>query len=437
MSKNIFCIILCFIFIGCANNKAIQDELILPNQDLRNYENNSFSIDSSTSMALKEHFLKVFFSAWNNKKYKIYTDYTNTYLENPGFGENNQPNSKEFINDLIIQANFNNARAVNKNAIVINSSDVRLLPTNKPRFYNPLKAGEGFPFDYLQNSYIYAYTPIKISHFSLNLDWAFIESSSFSGFVKSKDIAIISDEDIKTLKNAKDYISPKKDKIPLIKDNEFIEYARVGMIFAVSSEDELHYEIIAFKKDSFAKMIKIKVLKNDFFKLGDSFSSTDIAKVANYLIGEKYGWGGYFGNRDCSALLKDIFANFGVFLERNSQSQIRQKDYLKNDNFVDLSKLNAKEKINYIKTNAIAFGTLLALKGHIVLYIGEFNDELLILHDLWGIKTYVNNEEGRLVLGKVVITPIDVGKNLSNVKEEDIILNKIYGMRNLFWLLRK
>ncbi|MBZ8006879.1 SH3 domain-containing protein [Campylobacter sp. RM9334] len=415
---------------------ACNNNFTLPSQDLKDYDDKEYYINNKVSQKLKDDFLKNLFSVWKVDKTNInMQNIANDILNNVGYGENYQLYSKEFISNIVDNANFDNINQVSKNAIVVNSSNLRLLPTKKPRFKNPKLAGEGYPFDYLQNSFIYAYTPIKISHYSKDFGWSFVYNSVVVGFIENKNIAFISDEDLNDYKSSKDFVMPKKDKIALLdKNDEFIEYARIGMPLAVSKESPNFYTLKVFKKDlnNNAKLSEVKVKKEDFFKLGSNFSSLDLKTIANELIGQNYGWGGLNGDRDCSAFLKDVFGTFGIFLARNSQDQINQKDYLNRKIFFNISKLSNKQKYNYIKSNAIPFATLLALKGHIVLYLGEFDNKIYILHNLWGIKNYKYGVEGRIIVGKVAVTTIDAGKNLSSVREKDIFLSRIYGMRNLF-----
>lgn len=438
----------CFVFFGCADKPKTfktneiykPTNLNLPSQDLLAYKSNSFFISKETSQKLKNHYLDMVFSIWNDEVLKQDLGWLEQLvLKSPGYGENLKPNSKELMNKLVLNADFKSLSSVEQNAILIHSSDLRLLPTSKPRYLNPNLAGEGYPFDYLQNSYLYAYTPVKISHFSLDKSWVFVKTSFVSGFIKTKNIAKIHPKTAKKLRQSKDYVMPKKDYIPLYDENgDFLEYARVGMLLAVDDKSPKNgdfYHILAYKKDldGYAKLVKTKVKKVDFIKLGDEYSSDDLLMVANELLGEKYGWGGMGGNRDCSMFLRDIFGSFGVFLERNSKAQIYQKDYENKSNFYDLSDLSDKQKMEFISANAKPFATLLALDGHIVLYIGkDSSGKMMILHDVWGIKSHKNGREGRVLVGGVSITPIDFGKDIKDVLPKDTIIRKINSMRNIF-----
>ncbi len=165
-----------------------------------------------------------------------------------------------------------------------------------------------------------------------------------------------------------------------------------------------------------------------------SFSSQKVAFLAQGIMGEKYGWGGMFGNRDCSMFLRDILGNFGFYLPRNSQAQIRQNPIKNNqDLYFDLSAFHVEEKKAIIWQNAIPFGTLLGMRGHIMLYLGQLDEQIYILHDIWGLRTLQNEtQEGRKIIGKIAITPLEIGKDIQGINQDKLLIHRIYGMRNLF-----
>ena len=51
-------------------------------------------------------------------------------------------------------------------AITIRRTNVKALPTSTSFYRNPKKVGEGFPFDYNQNSALHINVPLYISHYS-------------------------------------------------------------------------------------------------------------------------------------------------------------------------------------------------------------------------------------------------------------------------------
>lgn len=142
------------------------------------------------------------------------------------------------------------------------------------------------------------------------------------------------------------------------------------------------------------------------------------------MLGEPYGWGGgVYKQRDCSLFTKDFFTPFGILLNRNSQAQKIDGEYL------DISEKTDQEKIEFIKKNGIPFQTLFIFKGHVGLYLGTYNNEPVFMHDLWGLQTKdADGNIGRLIAGKVVITSLKIGKEVSIVDPDSLLIKKIQGI---------
>ena len=101
---------------------------------------------------------------------------------------------------------------------------------------------------------------------------------------------------------------------------------------------------------------------------------------------------------------------------------------------VKLYKYLSDEKKEFIVNNAKPWRSVLYLKGHIMLYIGQKSDgEPLVIHDAWGIKSFdANGKEGRYMLGGIVITTLEEGKgNDWYDNEKSSLLNKILGIKDI------
>lgn len=436
ISSALSCVFL-FIFLGCTSKRVEPANLVLPEQDLRVFVKDSKVLLDVESK--KQEYLSHFFSPWNKKSRFNAKDIDwglkAAYLKQ-GFGENLEPYSVEEIKRLELEANLKAFPSVKKPAIITRSTNLRVLPTNKPWFLNPNLAGEGFPFDYWQNSYIYLGTPILITHYSQSKAWAYVESGFVSGWVSVLDIGILNDKQVENFKKTKDFLVAKQDDA-VFKNihGEFLENARIGMLLPLIGSTKTQYETEIYVRDSrgYAYPIRIALDKNNFAKFPMEFSSLNAANLAQNLMGEKYGWGGMFGNRDCSMFLRDILGNFGFYLPRNSQAQMFQELKQNSILYKDLSGLDAKNKKEFIKEYGIPFGTLLGMKGHIMLYLGEKDGEIYVLHDIWGLRTLQNEtQEGRKIIGKIVITSLEVGKDTKEIKQDELLLYRLYGMRNLF-----
>ena len=151
----------------------------------------------------------------------------------------------------------------------------------------------------------------------------------------------------------------------------------------------------------------------------------NIAKMANELINESYGWGGLYQNRDCSAMIKDLFAPFGLWLPRHSADQAKE-----GGTFIDLQKLSPKEKELMILKQGIPYLTLIWRKGHIMLYIGSYQGRVLVFHNFWGVRTKdFLGRETRKIVGHAAITTLHPGIEFQDSDNpEKGYLNGILGM---------
>ncbi len=293
------------------------------------------------------------------------------------------------------------------------NSDFRVFPTSSRMFYNPSKAGEGFPFDYNQNSRVKINTPVLISHYSKDKAWAFVESHYVLGWVRLDNLLLI-DENLKDGFMSNELYVIVKEGFEIF-DKTSLEDMKVGTFFTKKDDKYLLATNNGFKKVDIDDY-KIK-------KLPIKFDSKNIELISKEFIGEPYGWGGINNHRDCSSFTQDFFTPFGIYLKRNSKSQTELHKY------IDLSKLEDKEKKEFIRKNAEPFLTLIYLRGHIMLYVGNKNNEPLVMHNVWGVRTKsLFGESGRNIIGKTVITTLEPGIELYNSDKSKTILRKIQGI---------
>ena len=377
------------------------------------YENNYFRVWNKMPTDTKEE------SMWPFSSYR-YGDM---------YGENLQLVEEEIFENIKNNSNFKNYKKLNKSAITLNHLDIRGLPTSKPMFKNPNLAGEGFPFDYIQNSTVSANKPILISHYSKDKKWAFIFTSFTSGWVKSKDIVEINKKYTNMWQKAKQ-IFLVKDGIPLYDEKgNFLFKSRVGMMLALIGEDKNNYTVLSVSsyKNHQANYHRTKVSKKYASKGIMHFNKKNIQVVFDEVSKSKYGWGGMNGQRDCSSTIRDIYTPFGLWLPRNSYQQSNV------GKVISLENLEDDKKIELIKKEAVPFKTLLYKKGHVLVYIGTIDDKVVVFHNVWGIKIKQDSNEGRIIVGKSIYSSLELGKEqkyydanssiLKNLKSMNIINN--------------
>ena len=157
------------------------------------------------------------------------------------YAENLQKYSKKWYQDQNRSAHFEKYDSLRKYAVTLHFTNLRSFPTDKPLFLDPSKAGEGFPFDYLQNSAIHANEPLYVSHFNRDKSWVYVFSSYANGWVKVSDIAFIPKKYAVKIKDAqKAYII--KERFPIYNlEGKFLFYGRIGMSFAIIKIKEKSY----------------------------------------------------------------------------------------------------------------------------------------------------------------------------------------------------
>lgn len=347
-----------------------------------------------------------------------------TFTADEAYGENLRPLPQSWFDTMLDQADFESYGTQDRKAITLHYSDLRNFPTHKPLFKDPSRAGEGFPFDYLQNSGVHANEPLFVSHYSKDGAWAYVFTAYASGWLPSNSIAYLSDEQA-ALWQQGTHLRIIDDGFP-IKDREgrFLFYGRLGIMLPLIRIEADHYLVLtvaegARNTPTFTEAEIPKAFGEEHVMVPDRQT---LPALANEVMQSNYGWGGLYGERDCSSTLRDMFAPVGIWLPRNSYQQSKiGKVY-------DIEKMSSDEKLAAIKRDGRPFETLLYRKGHILLYLGVYQNKVMVLHDIWGIRTKKAHQEGRVIIGKTVISTLDIGTELPDHDQESAMLENIISM---------
>ncbi len=364
--------------------------------------------------------------------------FDNTEQDQKFLGINDQaytPKWLDAIQNNINLNSFNNLKFSNTNfAIATSNLALRALPTNDPAFYSSSIPGEGYPFDNLQASAVYAGTPLYILGYSVDKKWALILAPEYIGWVKSSGVAFVDSNFIASWQKAAytNLAGIKKSDVAIVDiHNQFQFSAYVGMIFPLSVIHGTNYEIlIPVKQSNGRALISHALLTSDTVtQLPLSASPSNFAMIIKALQGRPYGWGNLGFYNDCSAEMKAIFTMFGFYMPRNSKNQA-----LAGLN-EDISNLTPKKRSTYLIKNADPFVTLVQLPGHILLYTGAYSnkkgiDYPMTYQQMWGLSP--RDGSSRSVIGKAVFFPLllkypedtDLSSELDKKKFNLIYLNK-------------
>ena len=198
---------------------------------------------------------------------------------------------------------------------------------------------------------------------------------------------------------------------------------RIGTIFPLTGEDKgtLTLAIPVADENRRAVVKRCLVPALDAARFPAVATPLAIASMAAQMAGQAYGWGGMYGNRDCSALVRDLLAPFGVWLPKHSTSQLETGER------VSLEGLTPAQKDEVILGRGVPWLTLVGKPGHVMLYIGKSGGCPVVFHSLWGLKTVdPDGREGRKIIGRAVITTLEPGKELSPwIQPDQTLINTI------------
>jgi len=402
------------------NKKDPKDLEVYP-QNAQSYTKNIKNLTKRQKDKLYKEFFELYFRPWNVSKMtmsKKNAFWGNNYARSKMYGENYRRISKEWFERIIKLSNMPKFASVKQRAITVRNSDLKVFPTSKPMFKRFDQAGEGFPFDYNQNSSINLNSPLYISHYSTDNGWAFVESSFASGWISVQDIATVDADVIGKFKSENSYYVAIKDNFPLYKSYVFKDYVKLGTLFPLRKG-----KFATVIRDNTGKGYISRVDRNkNIVSFPIKFNKKNLNMVINQLIKQPYGWGGLYGNRDCSLLTKDLLTPFAFPLQRNSFGQTR------NGKYISLEGKSNWQKKHILKTQGIPFLSLVYIPGHIALYIGTYDGEPMIFHSTWGVKTIKNGVEGRHIVGKSVISSLELGKELEDYNPKKSIIYKVKGL---------
>lgn len=420
-----FIAILSMLISACSTTTQITEiaDLTTLPQDPTEYTQPLSLDDFSNQVVFNEQFDQTFFRPWDIQSMSFTLEeatWGREYLEKETYGENHKLRTQDWYLQQIAHSNFAEYDTLKRYAITTKNTNLRVFPTKSVVFYNPAQAGEGFPFDYNQNSQLKLNTPLFVSHYSLDKAWIYVEANSLFGWVPVNDMAFVNEEQRNAFKTGSYYVAIE-DNFPLFNEQQnFVDYIKLGTIFP---QQEGRYLTFTSQAENTAKLSPLQIHSHSVAQKPLAFSKSNLNKISSELIGEEYGWGGMLGHRDCSAFTKDFFTPFGIYLKRNTSKQLEQGQY------VDLSTLSQSDKKAHIIENGVPFLTLVYLRGHIMLYVGERAGEPLMFHNIWGLTTLEKSGDfGRFIIGRAVITTLEPGKELPNVVAEKSLINRVEGM---------
>jgi len=332
------------------------------------------------------------------------------YGEKTGYGKDGRRHPADWVRKMVRNAHLEDYPQGGFPAIAVRRIDFRVLPTRESHSFYPRRQGQNNPFDSLQESSAPAGTPVLVTQISRDREWLLTETGYALGWVPVKDLAKVDSDFIRSWECGR-YAAIVRDRVP-VQDEKGVALSPLplGALFPKIGEESDRIWIMTAERDSQgnARLRKAWIPKDAAADKPLPLTPRNVARLAAELSGQPYGWGGMDGKRDCSALIRDIFTPFGIWLPRNSREQAEA------GRFVSLRDLASAEREARIAREGIPWRTLLWTPGHIMLYIGVHQGRPLIFHSFWSVKTRdAKGNRGKIIVGRAAVTTLRPGRELS------------------------
>lgn len=335
---------------------------------------------------------------------------------------NGQPVSSSFFESLQREINIAGIREENPvcYAFTVRRTSLRTFPTHDLVTRTPGNR----EFDLIQETAVDPAEPVLVLHTGLDGRWCFIQTYNYRGWAPVCALAF--SENRKTwldYVNAGNYLVVTGSKCrlgvnPFTPEFSELEFAMGAKLPLVRKEDVP--EVVGNQSPEGNYVIKLPVRGRNgelYFEpalvpLGCDvspgylpFTRANIIRQAFKMKGERYGWGGMFKSRDCSALVLDLYRSFGFRMPRNADEQEQTAGKT-----VVLGAAGAGERTRLL--GKLRSGATLHFPGHVMLYLGAHGGRYYVIHAIAACgdvkKQNPDGSPGRIPLNGVIVTDLSL-----------------------------
>ncbi len=319
---------------------------------------------------------------------------------------------EEFFAPLRKNMNFSRLGPwlVTRYAVTTSFTDIRCVPTEEELFAQRGDTG----FDEVRDSGIGPGIPVVVLHETADNQWFFIKDGVSSGWVRARDIALTGEEAWRAIVVPEAFVVVTSPRARICRGPGLwfaAATARMGDRFALKGRTRQSLEVVYALRgpDGRARWVSAFIARKDVSEGYLSYTPRAAITQAFKMLDAPYGWGDSNGAQDCSRFIRMVFATMGFDLPRNSAQQARSGLLI-----ADLeAPLKLTEKSQAIARQGRGGVTLLCLKGHIMLYLGEVDGRLYAIHATSGYREYRGAQEAFIPLGRVVVSDLLLGAGAS------------------------
>lgn len=309
-------------------------------------------------------------------------------------------------------------------AYVVKPCDQRILPTAEPLYRNSTDTA----IDRLQNNAMDLATPVVVLHESADHAWFYVISPYSDGWVKAESLALCPLDQMERFEAWTPFVISTAARADLFADpllRKHIATIQMGTKLPLLGEadgDTVEVLVPARSEGGWCVFDAAYVSVSQVHRGYLPYTPRNAITQAFRLLNTPYGWGGMYGEQDCSRFVQEIFACFGISLPRNSSQQGKAGRLV-----ASLDRTSDQmTRTEILLAKARGGITTLQFPGHIMLYLGDADGVPYAIHDLYAYAETMEGEERLVSINKVTVTSLTLGEGtkkgsllmrLANVRE--------------------
>ena len=354
-------------------NRKVQDDRDIDITKLEQYDNETFQKIIKDKIVNKNHYHKI----------KNQIDYT-------------------LVNNI---SNKNIKYAIN-----IGKHSLKTIP----RALLEIKEMHEKPYDVLTEININFAEPIAVVHYTSNKKWAFVLTSTGSGWIETKDLALTSKSVF--LK----YLNIEKQNFIINIDRMFTRKTikmEMGTKLILKKEDKDYFYVYLPSKNKQQHLIEeiVKIKKSNKFHHGYLvYNTNNLIKQLLKFKNIKYGWGEIYEGKDHDGyFVSRVYRTFGLNIPEKSKK-------LQNVSFNFSNIIHSEDSKT---TDDLQIGDLLYVKNYMsmLVYLGKVNNKTFVIHSV----DFLQKNNKKNIMKVMIDTSDKKMRNAKVIKENITSITKL------------
>lgn len=301
--------------------------------------------------------------------------------------------------------------------LIVRRADLRALPADG-RMSSTVADAD---IDRLQETAEYPGTPVAIVHATADGQWLFVVTPRYAAWTRTQNVArgsrrqvldyavrtpyrVVTGAVVTTVASPE---APPLSQLALGMGTRVPELAVApGTVVNGQAAYGAHAVLLPVRNADGTLALRAALIRasDDTTRGYLPLTARNVLAQAFKLLGERYGWGGDHGGRDCSSFVADVYRTMGVDMPRNTSRQA-DSPALATRRFDARVTASARSQA----LSRLVAGDLVFVPGHVMLALGQWHGQSWVINDVAGM-TYRRGDGtlARVKLNAVAVTPLQL-----------------------------